>query len=85
MREAAKASQILQLLKFFNRKYWRIWDSNVWSLNETLINDVVSFEQPGPDFCLEYMFVQLEGTMTLFDFTAGPVYYFQVAKYVSAN
>ena len=34
---------------FFNKKYWHILDINVWNFNETLTNDVVSFEQPGPD------------------------------------
>ena len=33
---------------FFNKKYWQISDIKVWNLNETLTNDVVSFEQPGP-------------------------------------
>ena len=33
---------------FFNKKYWHISDINVWNFNETLTNDVVSFEQPGP-------------------------------------
>ena len=46
MREAfavAKASHI-----FFNKKYWQILDISVWNFNETLTNDIVSFEQPGP-------------------------------------
>ena len=34
---------------FFNKKYWHIIDINVWNLNETFTNDIVSFEQPGPD------------------------------------
>ena len=38
---------------FFNKKYWRIWDIKVWNFNETLTNDVDSFEQPGPD---QYLF-----------------------------
>ena len=33
---------------FFNKKYWETSDLNVWNFNETLTNDVVSFEQPGP-------------------------------------
>ena len=51
MREAAKASQILvqKLISFFNKIYWHIWDINVWNFNETLTNDVFSFEQPGQD------------------------------------
>ena len=35
-------------LHFFNKKYWQISDINIWNFNETLTNDVVSFEQPGP-------------------------------------
>ena len=44
MREAfAKASHI-----FFNKKYWQISDVNILNFNDTLTNDVVSFEQPVP-------------------------------------
>ena len=32
-----------------NKKYWHIWDITVWNFNETLTNDIVSFEQPGPE------------------------------------
>ena len=35
-------------LQFFHKKYWHIWAINFWKFNETLTNDVVSFEQPGP-------------------------------------
>ena len=41
----AKASHI-----FFSKKYWHIWEINFWKFNETLTNDAVSFEQPGPGF-----------------------------------
>ena len=34
---------------FLNKKYWHIWDINVWNLNETSTNNVFSFEQPGPE------------------------------------
>ena len=34
---------------FFNKKYWQILDINVGKFNETLTNNVVSFEQPGPE------------------------------------
>ena len=44
MREA-----FAKLLTFFQQKYWHVWAINVWNFNETLTNDVVSFEQPGPD------------------------------------
>ena len=37
-----------KLHTFFQQKYWLICDINVWNFNDTLINDVVSFEQPGP-------------------------------------
>ena len=33
---------------FFNKKYWQILDINVCKFNETLTNDIVSFEQLGP-------------------------------------
>ena len=39
----------LVILTIFNKKYWHISDINVWIFKETLTNDVVSFEQPGPD------------------------------------
>ena len=38
-----------KLLTFFQQKYWQIQYINVWKFNETLTNDVVSFEQPGPE------------------------------------
>ena len=37
---------------FSNKKYWQISDINVWKFNEMLTNDIVSFEQPGPDLCI---------------------------------
>ena len=37
---------------FFNKKYLCIWEINFWNFNETLTNNVVSFEQPGPDVFL---------------------------------
>ena len=43
-----EAFALQKLLTFFSKKYWHIWDINVPNLNETLTNDVVSFEQPGP-------------------------------------
>ena len=44
-----EAFALQKLLTFFQQKYWRIWDINIWNFNETLTNDVVSFEQPGPE------------------------------------
>ena len=32
----------------FSTKNTGIFDFNFWKFNETLTNDVVSFEQPGP-------------------------------------
>ena len=46
MREAFAVQKLLTF--FFNKKYWQILDINVWNFNETLTNDVVIFEQPGP-------------------------------------
>ena len=43
-----EAFAVQKLLTFFQQKYWYIWDINVWNFNETLTNDVVSFEQLGP-------------------------------------
>ena len=36
-------------LYFFNQKYWHISDINILNFNQTLTNDIVSFEQLGPD------------------------------------
>ena len=44
-----EAFAVQKLLTFFQQKYWCISDIKVWNINETLINDVVSFEQPSPD------------------------------------
>ena len=43
-----EAFALQKLLTFFQQKYGHIWDINVWNFNETLTNDIVSFEQPGP-------------------------------------
>ena len=42
------AFALQKLLTFLQQKYWRISDIDVLNFNETLTNDVVSFEQPGP-------------------------------------
>ena len=34
---------------FSTKKYWHIWDIKVWNFNVSLTNEVVSFEQPGPE------------------------------------
>ena len=47
-----KWEQLLQCKSFShfsNKKYWHVWNINAWNFNDTLTNDVVSFEQPGPD------------------------------------
>ena len=43
-----EAFAVQKLLTFFQQKYWQISDINVLNFNDTLTNDVVSFEQPGP-------------------------------------
>ena len=50
-----EAFALQKLLTFFQQKYWRISDINVWKFNEALINDIVSFEQPGPDLQLDVL------------------------------
>ena len=40
----------MQKLTFFQQKYWHKSDSNIWNFNKTLTNDIVSFEQPDPDW-----------------------------------
>ena len=49
-----EAFALQKLLTFFQQKYWQISDINILNFNDTLTNDIVSFEQPGPDY--------LEGT-----------------------
>ena len=45
-----EAFALQKLLTFFQQKILAyILDINVWNFNETLTNDVVSFEQPGPE------------------------------------
>ena len=44
-----EAFALQKLLSFFQQKYWHILEINVWNFNETLTNDVVSFEQLGPE------------------------------------
>ena len=39
-----------KLLTFFQQKYQHMCHINDQSFNDTLTNDIVSFEQPGPDF-----------------------------------
>ena len=46
MREALA---LQKLLSIFQQNYCQISDITVWNFNETLTNDVVSFEQQDPD------------------------------------
>ena len=48
--EMREAFAVPKLLTFFQQKKYRhISDINIGNFNEMLTNDVVSFEQPGPD------------------------------------
>ena len=49
-----------KLLIFFQQKYWHILDVNVRNFNETVTNDVISFEQPGP---ANYFQLMISGTL----------------------
>ena len=60
-----EAFALQKLLTFFNKKYWHIWDINVWNFNFSLTNEVVSFEQPGPWTSDEGKKLQLIMTETL--------------------
>ena len=44
-----EAFALQKLLTFFQQKYWHILDISILKFNETFTNDVVSFEQPGPE------------------------------------
>ena len=44
-----EAFALQKLLTFYQQKFWPIWEINFWKFNETLTNDVVNFEQLGPD------------------------------------
>ena len=48
MREAFAEQKRKSFSHFFNKKYRGISETDVRNFNETLTNDVVSFEQPGP-------------------------------------
>ena len=42
------------MLNCFDKKYWNISDISIWNFNEMLTNNVVSFEQLGPE--IQYLF-----------------------------
>ena len=46
MREA-----FAKILAYFRYYYRHILDITIGNFNETLTNDIVSFEQPGPSVC----------------------------------
>ena len=39
-----KLLQCKSFKHFFNKKYWHIWDINIWNFNKMLTNAVVCFE-----------------------------------------
>ena len=51
------------LTYFFNEKYWQNLNINIWKFNETLTNDIVSFEQPGPGWhtLLKKPWIKIDG------------------------
>ena len=53
-----EAFALQKLLTFFQQKFWHFSDINVSNFNETLTNDVVNFEQPGPEQILSVYFKQ---------------------------
>ena len=65
-----RSFSIAKASHFFNKKYWHIWDSSVWNLNETT-NDVVSFEQPVPGECVYFQGKQLCFFSFLSPFSVG--------------
>ena len=44
-----KAFALQKLPTIFQQNYCHISDITVWNFNETLTNDVISFEQQDPD------------------------------------
>ena len=54
-----EAFAVQKLLTFFNKKYWRISVINILNFNNTVTNDIVSFEQPGPDVLGMFKFPSL--------------------------
>ena len=49
IKKMREAFALQKLSTFFQQNYWRLLDISVWKFNETLTNDIVSFEQPGLD------------------------------------
>ena len=59
-----EAFAMQKLLIFFQQKYWHIWEINFWKFNETLTNDAVSVEQPGPE--MQHSFQKFDLYMILY-------------------
>ena len=51
------AFALQKLLTFFSKKFQHICVSLDLNFNKSLTNNIVSFEQLGPDFCLLFSFV----------------------------
>ena len=54
-----EAFAMQKLHTFFQQTYRLIWDIKVWNFNDTLTNDVVSFEQPSLDLSMLLVFTCL--------------------------
>ena len=52
------AFALQKLLTFFSKKFQHICVSLNVNFNELLTNDIVSFEQLGPEKCVHHTFVQ---------------------------
>ena len=57
---------VQKLLLFFQQKYLHIWDINIWNLNISLTNDIVSFEQPGPVIYVAVQFFKMNRYALMF-------------------
>ena len=51
--------------------YWHIWNIYVWNFNNTLTNDVVSFEQPAPGVIINTHYLVLPLSRTYFHSLEG--------------
>ena len=82
-----KWEKLLQIFShFFNKKYWHIWDISVWNFNESLTNDVVSFEQPGLDLKVHQCSIVIKrGTMTEWLETLGLLARIRVCAHVTTE
>ena len=60
------AFALQKLLIFFNKKYWHIEILRFEIFNETLINDLVSFEQLGPDQFVDFFGLSFKWDMHIY-------------------